>query len=131
MVQPFRVGFSDTIDLVFLIAAGVVAIGFFVLLFLPQLALSNKSGIQARQEADGGRPTATGDRGDAGEQAEQSVQAVGAAAPTSTAPPSGRRRTRTADAPGSLIPRGSPWTTTTRAAGRIGRAPGSSRHTTS
>jgi EmrB/QacA subfamily drug resistance transporter len=57
-VQAFRVGFSDSIDLVFLIAACVVAVGFFVLLFLPQLELSNKSGIQAQQEAE--RTTATG-----------------------------------------------------------------------
>ncbi|MFP5370111.1 MAG: MFS transporter, partial [Actinomycetes bacterium] len=75
---PFRVGFSESIDLVFLIAAGVVALGFFVLLFLPQLALSDKSGIQALQEsAEGGAP-------------DQAVQAVGAAAPTSTLPPAGR-----------------------------------------
>ena len=36
---PFKVAFSDSIDLVFLVAAAVVAIGFFVLLFLPQLPL--------------------------------------------------------------------------------------------
>ncbi|SEP26830.1 MDR family MFS transporter [Trujillonella endophytica] len=84
-VQAFKVGFSDSIDLVFLIAAGVVAIGFFVLLFLPQLELSNKSGIQARQAAEGTAGAPDGD--DAGEQA---TQAAGAAAPTSTAPPTGR-----------------------------------------
>ena len=78
---PFKVGFSDSIGLVFLVAAGVVALGFFVLLFLPQLALSDKSGIQARRaDADGG-PSA---------QQDQAVQAVGAAAPSSTPPPAGR-----------------------------------------
>jgi EmrB/QacA subfamily drug resistance transporter len=85
VIHAFKVGFSNSIDLVFLVAAAVVAIGFFVLLFLPQLALSNKSGIQARQEAAAG--TATSDPGDAGEHAADSV---GAAAPTSTAPPVGR-----------------------------------------
>jgi EmrB/QacA subfamily drug resistance transporter len=85
LVDPFREGFTASIDLVFLIAAGVVAIGFFVFLFLPQLKLSEKSGIQAAQaESAGQAPT---DEDDAGEQA---VQAAGAAAPTSTPPPTGR-----------------------------------------
>ncbi|MCW2699818.1 MAG: Drug resistance transporter, EmrB/QacA subfamily [Blastococcus sp.] len=85
IVHAFKVGFSDSIDLVFLVAAAVVAIGFFVLWFLPQLTLSNVSGIQARQGAAAG--TATSDQDDAGEQATESV---GAAAPTSVAPPVGR-----------------------------------------
>ncbi|TFV76797.1 DHA2 family efflux MFS transporter permease subunit [Blastococcus sp. CT_GayMR19] len=82
LAQPFKQGFSNTIDLVFLVAAAVVALGFFVLLFLPQVALSNKSGIQARQDAEDGAggPAAAPD---------EAVQAVGAAAPTSTAPPVG------------------------------------------
>jgi EmrB/QacA subfamily drug resistance transporter len=85
LVDPFRAGFTASIDLVFLIAAGVVAIGFFVFLFLPELPLSDKSGIQARQGDAAG--TATSDPGDAGEEA---VQAVGAAAPTSVPPPVGQ-----------------------------------------
>ncbi len=85
LVAPFREGFTATIDLVFLIAAGVVAIGFFVFLFLPQLALSNVSALQARQgEA---AEAAAGDPDDAGEQA---VRGAGVAAPTSTPPPAGR-----------------------------------------
>src|SRR5215217_3434126 len=78
LATPFKVGFSNSLDAVFLVAAIVVAIGFFVLLFLPQVALSDKSGIQARQDADG---ELTGDDPD------QAVQAVGAAAPTSVLPP--------------------------------------------
>ncbi|CCG05387.1 MDR family MFS transporter [Blastococcus saxobsidens] len=85
LAQPFKVGFSDSIDLVFLIAAGIVAIGFFVFLLLPQLALSTKSGIQARQGEAAG--TATSDPYDP---AEEAVEAVGAAAPTSVPPPVGR-----------------------------------------
>jgi EmrB/QacA subfamily drug resistance transporter len=85
LLQPFREGFTSAIDLVFLVAAAVVAIGFFVLIFLPQLALSDKSGIQAQQSAAAGE--ATSDPANAGEQA---AEAVGAAAPTSTAPPVGR-----------------------------------------
>jgi EmrB/QacA subfamily drug resistance transporter len=86
LALPFKSGFSESIDVVFLIAAVVAAVGFFVFLFLPQLALSNKSGIQAAREA--ARQTA-GDPS-AEEPAEQATQAVGAAAPTSTAPPVGR-----------------------------------------
>lgn len=89
VAYPFKVGFSDSIDAVFLIAACVVAIGFFVFLFLPQLALSDKSGIQARQEEDGTPP-----QDDASAQA---VHAAGTAAPTSVPPPAGRP----GDAPGA------------------------------
>jgi EmrB/QacA subfamily drug resistance transporter len=84
LATPFKTGFSDSIDLVFLVAAGVVAIGFFVLLFLPQVALSDKSGIQARQDDAHPGTAVTPDV-----EADQPVQAVGAAAPTSTAPPAG------------------------------------------
>jgi EmrB/QacA subfamily drug resistance transporter len=82
LAQPFKVGFSDSMDLVFLIAACVVAVGFLVFLFLPQLELSQKSGIQARQEAAG----APAEDDAAG----QAVHAAGTAAPTSVPPPAGR-----------------------------------------
>ncbi|HVI19665.1 MAG TPA: MDR family MFS transporter, partial [Gaiellales bacterium] len=45
LAAPFKTGFSDALDLVFLIAAVVVALGFFVLIFLPQLPLRTQSGI--------------------------------------------------------------------------------------
>jgi hypothetical protein len=88
LALPFKVGFSDTIDVVFLVAAGVVAIGFFVLLFLPQVALSDKSGIQARQE-NGGAGSGPGTAVTPDVEADQPIQSVGASAPTSTAPPAG------------------------------------------
>jgi EmrB/QacA subfamily drug resistance transporter len=84
LAQPFKVGFSTSIDTVFLIAAIVVAAGFFVFLFLPQVALSNKSGIQARQEGNGQVPD------DEADPVEQAAEAVIAAAPTSAPPPVGR-----------------------------------------
>jgi hypothetical protein len=80
LVKPFNIGFSNTIDLVFLVAAAVVAIGFFVLLFLPQLALRNESGIQAQQSGAGelsGKEEAS---------AESAAAAAGGAAPTSVSP---------------------------------------------
>ncbi|TFV91951.1 DHA2 family efflux MFS transporter permease subunit [Blastococcus sp. CT_GayMR20] len=85
LVEPFREGFTASIDLVFLVAAAVVAIGFFVLIFLPQLPLSDKSGIQALQE-DGAQP---GTAVTPDVPADQPTQSVGASAPTSTAPPAG------------------------------------------
>jgi hypothetical protein len=82
LVHPFKTGFSNSIDLVFLIAAGVVAIGFLVLVFLPQLELRNVSGLQAQQEG-------AGELSDSGETtAETAEKAVGAAAPTSVSPAS-------------------------------------------
>ncbi|WP_299952570.1 MDR family MFS transporter [uncultured Modestobacter sp.] len=78
---PFKTGFSDSIDLVFLIAAAVVAVGFFVLLFLPQLALRTQSGIQAQQAGEG-RPTDPA----ADDPATAAAHAAGAAAPTSVEP---------------------------------------------
>ncbi|SDP51217.1 drug resistance transporter, EmrB/QacA subfamily [Klenkia soli] len=72
LAAPFKDGFSSSIDLVFLIAAGVVALGFFVLVFLPQLELRTTSGMQGQQEG-------------AGEAATRSANAAGAAAPTSAA----------------------------------------------
>jgi EmrB/QacA subfamily drug resistance transporter len=77
---PFKTGFSNTLDLVFLVAAAVVGIGFFVMLFLPQVPLRSESGLQARQSA------ADATDGGAGTPAEGPAAAVGAAAPTSVPP---------------------------------------------
>jgi EmrB/QacA subfamily drug resistance transporter len=87
LVTPFRVGFSDTLDLVFLVAAAVVAVGFFVLWFLPQLELRNQSGIQAQQAEQVDSAPGTAVAPDV--PTDQRVQAAGAAAPTSIAPPVG------------------------------------------
>src|SRR3954453_4947491 len=88
LATPFKTGFSDSIDLVFLCAAAVVAIGFFVMLFLPELPLRNQSGIQAQQSGAGEIPgTGTAVTPEVG--ADQPTQAVGASAPTSTPPPAG------------------------------------------
>ena len=85
---PFKTGFSDSIDLVFLVAAAVVAIGFFVMLFLPELPLRNQSGIQA-QQSGAGEITARAPRSTPEVEADQPTQSVGASAPTSTPPPAG------------------------------------------
>jgi EmrB/QacA subfamily drug resistance transporter len=78
LALPFKTGFSTTLDTVFLIAALVVALGFFVLIFLPQLPLRTQSGIQAAQQGAGEVTDSP---------AAASAHAAGAAAPTSVQPP--------------------------------------------
>jgi EmrB/QacA subfamily drug resistance transporter len=78
LAEPFKTGFSDSLDVVFLLAAIIVALGFFVLIFLPQVALRTQSGIQAAQAgaAEGSDAPAAG-----------AAHAAGTAAPTSVPPP--------------------------------------------
>jgi EmrB/QacA subfamily drug resistance transporter len=52
IAHPFMVGFSDSIDLVFILAALVVLVGVVVVAFLPDLPLRQLSGVQARQADD-------------------------------------------------------------------------------
>jgi EmrB/QacA subfamily drug resistance transporter len=47
LAQPFLVGFSDAMDLVFLIAAGAMFLAFVLMLFLKEIPLRNQSGIEA------------------------------------------------------------------------------------
>ena len=101
LAQPFKAGFSNTIDLVFLVAAGVVALGFFVLLFLPEVALSDKSGIQARQEDGEG-----GARGRRRRGRSRTASAEPASRPRRWAPPPRRRRRRRPDGRETLPPEG-------------------------
>jgi EmrB/QacA subfamily drug resistance transporter len=86
LALPFKSGFADSMGTVFLIAAAVVAIGFFVMLFLPEVPLRNESGIQAQQSGAG---EITGAAVTPEVPADQPTQSVGASAPTSTAPPAG------------------------------------------
>jgi hypothetical protein len=88
LALPFKTGFSDTMDLVFLVAAVVVALGFFVLLKLPELPLRNVSGIQARQAGAGELADDTTDAPDRAVLAAEN--SAGTSAPTSVPPPAGR-----------------------------------------
>jgi hypothetical protein len=49
---PFKSGFSDSMDLIFLLAAGVLVVGFVTTSLLPELPLRTQSGIQARAGED-------------------------------------------------------------------------------
>jgi EmrB/QacA subfamily drug resistance transporter len=90
LALPFEVGFSHSIDAVFLIAAVVVALGLVVLWFLPELPLRSQSGIQAAQAEAAARARAEAGQPEPDDEDGQVVQAAGAAAPTSTPPPVGR-----------------------------------------
>jgi hypothetical protein len=59
LAQPFLVGFSNSMDLVFLIAACVIVVGFVLVLFLREVPLRTQSGIQARDAEGAGAPTPT------------------------------------------------------------------------
>ncbi|TXR57824.1 MDR family MFS transporter [Quadrisphaera setariae] len=74
LAHPFRVGFSSAMDTIFLIAAGIMVVGFLVTLFLPEKPLRATAGVQAQAE-------------DAAQQAaDGAAAAVAASAPTSTTP---------------------------------------------
>jgi hypothetical protein len=51
LAKPFLVGFSDAMDIVFLVGAGVMVLGFLVMLFLPQVELRKGSAYDERNQA--------------------------------------------------------------------------------
>ena len=63
--HPFKVGFSASMDQVFLVGAIVCAVGLVVLLFLPNVKLSNRSAMAARNEMAQRKHTVTDDLVDA------------------------------------------------------------------
>jgi EmrB/QacA subfamily drug resistance transporter len=52
LAYPFKVGFSDAMHVVFWMGAGVLAIAFVILLFLPEVPLRTQSGMAARREQE-------------------------------------------------------------------------------
>jgi EmrB/QacA subfamily drug resistance transporter len=48
VAHPFKVGFSDSMSVVFLMGAAIMVIGFVVVLLLPEIPLADRSGAQAR-----------------------------------------------------------------------------------
>jgi EmrB/QacA subfamily drug resistance transporter len=51
LAKPFLVGFSDAMDIVFLVGAAVMVLGFLVMLFLPQVELRKGSAYDERNQA--------------------------------------------------------------------------------
>jgi hypothetical protein len=52
IAHPFKVGFSDSMSIVFLLGTAIMVIGLIVVLFLPEVALSDRSAAQARAAED-------------------------------------------------------------------------------
>lgn len=52
LAKPFLVGFSEAMDLVFLIGSGVVVLAFVVLWFLPHVELRSGSAYSERGQSD-------------------------------------------------------------------------------
>jgi uncharacterized surface anchored protein len=61
LAQPFKVGFTDSMQLVFLIAAAVLVLGFLVAVWTKEVPLRKVSGLEARaaEENAGSAPEAT------------------------------------------------------------------------
>ncbi|MGW5433804.1 MFS transporter [Streptomyces sp. NPDC004059] len=61
LAQPFKVGFTDSMQLVFLIAAAVLVLGFLVAVWTKEVPLRKVSGLEARaaEENTGSAPEAT------------------------------------------------------------------------
>jgi len=58
LAKPFLQGFSDSMDLVFLVGAGVMVVGFLVMLLLPHVELRSGSAYSERGKADADAATA-------------------------------------------------------------------------
>jgi predicted MFS family arabinose efflux permease len=74
LAEPFRVGFSEAMDLVFWVAAAVMLVGFLVIAFLPELPLRSASPLSERVNGANGASTGAG----------RVATSTGAAAPVST-----------------------------------------------
>jgi len=64
IAHPFKVGFSDSMSLVFLMGAAIMVIGFIVVLLLPEIPLADRSASQARAaeaQAEAGAASVTAD----------------------------------------------------------------------
>jgi hypothetical protein len=61
LARPFLVGFSDSMQLVFLVAACVISLAWFAVLAMRELPLRTQSGIQARESEAGRGAAESGD----------------------------------------------------------------------
>ncbi|MFG2040282.1 MDR family MFS transporter [Dactylosporangium sp. NPDC048998] len=80
--HPFKVGFSDSMTVVFTVAAGIMVVGFLVILFLPEIPLRSMSAAQARAAEDA---AASGGPGSAATSPSASVDGAPAASPAAGA----------------------------------------------
>ncbi|MDU0313835.1 MDR family MFS transporter [Phycicoccus sp. M110.8] len=73
LAKPFLQGFSDSMDLVFLVGSGVMVVGFLVMLFLPHVELRGGSAYSERGASD----KADAQRAAAGDEAAVAPPAMG------------------------------------------------------
>lgn len=59
LAHPFKVGFSDAMNVAFLVAAAIVLVGFLVIWFLPELPLRRGSAAQERADEAAARENGT------------------------------------------------------------------------
>jgi len=90
IAHPFMVGFSESMDLVFVLGALVILVGVLVVAFLPDLPLRDLSDIQARQADDAAAMAAEG-------AAEAAIAPGGSAPATATQSMSEARRSARPD----------------------------------
>jgi EmrB/QacA subfamily drug resistance transporter len=64
--HPFKVGFSDGIQLIFLLAAAVMVLGLIVVLFLPEIPLQQRSAQQQRADDAAAAAASNGVPGEVG-----------------------------------------------------------------
>lgn len=86
LAEPYLVGFSNAMDLVFLIAACVIAVGFVLVLFLREVPLRTQSGIQARDAENTTESTPESTTESATDGPAPAVTAAAVNAPASTPP---------------------------------------------
>jgi EmrB/QacA subfamily drug resistance transporter len=65
LARPFKVGFSESMDLVFLLGAAILVAGFLLVLFLPELPLRTTSAMATRDDGTPGAPPADEEPGPA------------------------------------------------------------------
>ena len=84
LAKPFLVGFSQSMDNVYLLGAAVTFVAFVVVWFLPEEKLRTQSGIQAREAQEAAAAAALGDMA-AGEAVEEAVEDAERRAPSAFA----------------------------------------------
>ena len=149
LARPFLVGFSDSINMVFLLGAAVIAVAFVIVWFLPEEKLRTQSGLQA-QQTQARRRRRRGPRSPTGpstpaapprwsrvparptprRRARPSTGGTGSWSPTAITPP----RSATAITPPrpatATTRRGRPWSPRARAPRRSRSRPTADRHDT-
>ncbi len=142
LAHPFKVGFSDSMSVVFMVAAAIMVVGFLVILFLPELPLRSQSAAQQRAQEDAsaasaasGRAasaageattSASGTTADAAAAAEGSVSVGGPASGGSTASADGDGSPlKTGPGIGSASANAEPATSDNGAGAETGSAPSS------